>query len=132
MLSLTPINWFIRQEAELTVARLYRDGHWIAADRDVGHARILSDLKTYFSEIEMPSDYVQTVFKFEKNFDTVFPDRTDWKSEAFAIGESCEMMLERLITSEEILICSDNESAINVRYQRNRSYVAERRWMPYQ
>ena len=62
------------------MARLYRNGHWTATGRSMGHAGILVDLINKFSEIDMPSDHMEAVFSFEKGFSTIFPDRLEWSN----------------------------------------------------
>jgi len=56
LLSLPPLDLFVKQEAELIVYRLYKGGNWIAQDRSFGHAEILSRLKRKFREVEMPEE----------------------------------------------------------------------------
>lgn len=80
LLSLSPIGMFVKQQARLAVARLYRSGNWIAEGRNEGHASILFDLIERFGEMEMPSDHMETTFQFDKGFDTVIPDRLEWES----------------------------------------------------
>ena len=45
ILSLPPLDLFVKQEAELAVYRLYKGGNWMEQDRNFGHAIILMDLK---------------------------------------------------------------------------------------
>jgi len=80
LLSLEPIGLFVKQEAERTVARLYEGGHWLAEGREVGHAKILGSLMRDFEEMSMPSDGMEAVFRFERNFKTVFPSREVWQA----------------------------------------------------
>jgi ribonuclease HI len=80
LLSLPPLDLFLKQEAELTVYRLYKGGNWIAQERDFGHARILAELKSKFREVEMPDDQISATFCFERNFETRQPTRSDWES----------------------------------------------------
>src|SRR6202012_4734275 len=77
LLSLSPISLFIKQQAKLIVTRLYRAGHWMALGRNMGHAGILFDLIAKFREIEMPSDHMEAVFRFDKDFYTVIPERLE-------------------------------------------------------
>ena len=78
LLSLSPISLFVKQQARMTVARLFRSGHWLASGRSMGHAGILVDLISKFREIEMPSDHMDAVFRFDKNFETNVPNRSEW------------------------------------------------------
>ena len=84
LLSLPPLDLFVKQEAELIVYRMYKSGCWIAQNRSFGHARILSDLKRSFSEVEMPEDSMQATFCFERNFETRVPNRSDWEDKTQA------------------------------------------------
>src|ERR1700744_6072038 len=70
LLSLPPLDLFVKQEAEFIVYILYKSGNWIARDRSFGHAGILSGLKEKFREVEMPEDSIQANFCFERNFET--------------------------------------------------------------
>jgi len=38
--SLPPVNLFVKQEAYLTVAMLYRGGHWVAEGSSAGHVKL--------------------------------------------------------------------------------------------
>ena len=53
LLSLPRINFFIKQEADLSVARLFRNKHWVAGESKVNHAKLLNDLKRRLPEVEM-------------------------------------------------------------------------------
>lgn len=78
LLSLSPISMFVREQAKLTVARLYRNGHWEATGRNMGHAAILVDLIKRYREMEMPSDHMEAVFRFDKKFEVEIPNRLEW------------------------------------------------------
>ena len=82
LLSLPPLDLFIKQEAELIAYRLYKGENWIAKDRTFGHARILSRLKERFEEVEMPEDRMRAVFCFERDFETKLPSRSEWEMKA--------------------------------------------------
>jgi ribonuclease HI len=60
------------------VARLYATGHWLALSRAVGHAGILGSLLEKHRELSMPSDVMETEYRFERNFETFFPDREEF------------------------------------------------------
>lgn len=87
LLSLTPISLFVRQEADLAAERLYRTGRWIAQSSEVGHAKLLADLKREFREMEMPSDYMPTKYCFDEGFRVLFPQRSDWESGTPVTGD---------------------------------------------
>lgn len=57
-----------------------QNGHWIAGDRKIGLAKLLTDLKRRFGEIDMPGDHMQAIFRFDKGFKTSLPQRSDWES----------------------------------------------------
>jgi len=80
LLSLPPLDLFVRQEAEMISYRLYKGGNWIAQDRNFGHASVLARLKEEFSEVEMPEDSMQATFCFERNFKTCLPRRSEWEN----------------------------------------------------
>jgi len=80
LLSLPPLDLFVKQEAEMIVYRLYKGGNWIARDRNVGHASVLARLKKEFVEVDMPEDNMQACFCFERNFEARLPKRSDWES----------------------------------------------------
>ena len=79
LLSLTPLDLFVKQEAEMIVYRLYKGGYWVAQDQNFGHASVLARLKREFREVEMPEDSMQACFCFERNFETRLPQRSDWE-----------------------------------------------------
>src|SRR5262249_3667839 len=81
------MSLFVEQEASLIVARLFRNEHWVAGERVVGHAKLLSNLKRQFKEVEMPRDTVQTVHKFESNVKCKVPERVEWASGATPLEE---------------------------------------------
>lgn len=49
LLSLRPIELFTRQAADVTVARLFESGQWLAHGRNVGHVGILNTLMEEWS-----------------------------------------------------------------------------------
>ena len=57
--------------------RLYKREIWLAQNRNFGHARILTQLREEFEEVEMPEDSLQECFCFERNFDTHLPSKSD-------------------------------------------------------
>ena len=56
---------------------------WVAGESKVAHAKLLSDLKRRLPEVELHDDYMPNIFRFERNFNIVFPKREEWINGTF-------------------------------------------------
>jgi ribonuclease HI len=116
LLSLSPIGLFVEEQARLTVARLYRNGHWEATGRSMGHAGILDDLVGEFREIKMPSDHMETVFCFDRNFKTVVPTRAEWVESRCPVQGSVTVFTDGSKTDEGTglgIYCEEQRIAVS-------------------
>lgn len=74
MLNLPPLHIFIQTEALAALKRISNNHHIKTTD----YTRIWFEYLYKEPTLNMPSDKITTVFKFDKKFDVNIPPREDW------------------------------------------------------
>lgn len=78
LLSISPIDLYIEQEATITAIRLRNVQCWY--DSAYGHAAILTQKSDDIPELLMHTDKSIPMYYFEKNFNVLIPQRTEWEN----------------------------------------------------
>lgn len=81
LLNLTPLHILIETESTSVLYRISREAS--CSIRNSGHSHIYFKAKDYLPLIQANKDAIKPVFKFERKFQLIVPNRNDWNTNLY-------------------------------------------------